>query len=112
LRNLDAQDLALDKAAAIFRELEHLSMEERRLLGNSFSSTLVKLSHVTLYWDPRKRRILARVAVGKQRHPLPAGVHAIGTYAHPFPTNTFLGDLNDLLERLEVEQRNAAPSAG
>jgi hypothetical protein len=86
------------------RELHVLDLVERRRLKRQFSMTLANKGHVEIYWTPSGKRIIARTVaaadVGSRRTALPDDVHLVGTYAHPFNVNDFLGDLDDLLTKL------------
>jgi hypothetical protein len=91
-------------AARIMRELHYLSLIEQRRFKRHFTMTLCNLSQVDLYWTPSGRRVIAR-ALGAERKPLPLPTDArlIGTYAHPFNVNDFLGDLDDLIAKLDID---------
>lgn len=89
-----------------------LSLLERRRLKRQFSMTLVNREHVEIYWTPSGKRIIARTVAaadkGLRRRVLPDDAHLVGTYAHPFNVNDFLGDLDDLLTKLAI---SSAPNA-
>jgi DNA-binding IclR family transcriptional regulator len=107
---VEAHDVA-KQAAALMRELHALSILERRQCKRQFGTALANLSHVRMYWTPSGRRILARAVAAERKFTLPADALLIGTYAHPFNTDDFLGDLDDLLAKLRVTQQQQGPGA-
>lgn len=94
---------------ALLREIAKLtgdlSLIERRRYKRQFTMTLANLSHVEMYWSPSRRRVLARAAKCSRRFTLPLDAMLIGEYAHPFNVNDFLGDLDDLLAKIEFDAR-------
>jgi hypothetical protein len=68
--------------------------------------TLCNRAEVEIYWSPDTKRITARTVPGAQKcgraQPLPDGALLVGSYAHPFSSVDFLGDLEDLLAALAM----------
>lgn len=90
---------------------ERLTSSERQRIRQHFTRRLCSCGHALIYWLPSKRTIAARaVGVGKAWK-LPAGAELIGEYAHPFPGNEFLGDLDALIERLRVQAKRGGELA-
>lgn len=81
---------------------------ERANFRRQFVIALVNLRHLNVYWSPSERRILSRAVHVVKRHTLPADAVDVGTYAHPFEGDKFIGDLEALLVRLEVASRRSA----
>lgn len=87
-----------------------LTHAQRRRIVNDFTSALCHHSEIAAFVDPECLRIHVRSApfdlslafVGQRgRQPLPAGIIAIGAYAHPFPSPEFIRDLLAAIARNE-----------
>lgn len=91
----------------------HPAFHEKRTYKRQFAMSLANMAHLRIYWSPTTRRIYARRVNAKLHFPLLPDAHLVGTYTHPFNGDDFLGDLDDLIAKLNfptaaVEQRAAA----
>lgn len=91
--------------------MQDLTPAERRKLATTFAARLADLDCVQVYWLRSARRLTVRATVKLRRdlRPVPVDAVLIGTYAHPFSSVDFLGDLEDLLDHLAA--RENAPQA-
>lgn len=76
---------------------------ERAALRRYFVKALCSLQRMDLYWCAERRRIVVRSPLARKRHAIPPGAKLVGTYAHPFPADDFLGDLDDTLAKYRPE---------
>lgn len=80
---------------------------DRRKVRSQFSMTLANLGEFQVFWIPGRRTIAARSVGCSRRFALPAGAVSVGVYAQPFDSEEFLGDLDDVLAKLEASRRHA-----
>lgn len=98
------------------RELNALSEVEQRLarckVKQRFQMILANISRVQIYWSPTKRRLIARATSCVRRFSVPTDAVLVGTYQHPFNSNDFLDDLDDVLRTLAISNSAAAACTG
>ncbi len=93
--------LASDRAPRVLHHVTFRALYEplfdRRQVRSQFSMTCANLAEFDVFWNPMKRKIIARSVTCSRRFALPAGVVKVGTYSSPFSAEDFLNDLDCLL---------------
>ena len=82
---------------------------ERMKMRRKFTATLATLVEMEAYWCPERHCLAFRsvsVTGRSSQWRLPPDAEWVGTYAAPCPfaASTFLKDLEDVLERLQVKR--------
>ena len=81
-----------------------LTREESQRIRRVFVNTLWALHDMQVYWRPVERRLVARRVNGKVVIPVPPDCVLVGRYSRPVPSRYFMGDLIDLLAKLDRNQ--------
>jgi hypothetical protein len=78
-----------------------LTREEAQRLRRVFVNTLWALHDMQVYWRPVERRLVARKVNAQVLLPIPPDCVLVGRYARPVPSRYFMGDLIDLIAKLD-----------
>jgi hypothetical protein len=81
-----------------------LNDDERRCARKKFVRHVYFMDHIEVFYVPSIKGIITRSVNAEREFRLPAGSIRVGTYAHPFDGDAFLGDLDDVLAKQRVDR--------
>lgn len=81
-----------------------LSPEERAAIRRRFVILLCNFQCMEMWWCPIRSRLILRSPAAQKKQRLPSTARKIGLYTHPFGADAFLGDLDDVLAKIEAEE--------
>lgn len=86
----------------------HLTPDERKRSRALIAAALCVEGSLRLFWHPIERRIITRKLASERNVTLPPEAQLVGEYAHPYPSQDIIDDLEAHLAKQDAITRAAA----